>query len=279
MSGSKFKIIKLCEYVRMSRQNYYKARSQKTHKAADKQLIVELIKQERHVQSELGIRKLQKLLRPQFNTHNIKVGRDALFDIAREEKLLIKKRKRSSRTTDSRHRFKVYRNLLKDKDLTGPDQAWVCDITYVRLVSSFVYLSLITDAYSRKVVAFNVGENLEAIGCMKALKKAIKQLPEGAKPIHHSDRGSQYCCHDYINILKKNELLISMTEENHCYENSKAERLNGILKYEYHIKDTFKNLKDAKKAIKQAVYLYNNNRPHTALGYLFPSDVHEKKSA
>ena len=163
--------------------------------------------------------------------------------------------------------------------MTAPNQVWVCDITYIRVAKSFVYLALITDAYSRKIISYNIGENLEALGCMKALKKALKTLPKDVTPIHHSDRGSQYCCHDYVAILKKHKLAISMTEENHCYENSKAERVNGILKYEYHLRNTFNDMKTARKAIKQAIYLYNNCRPHLSLDYSFPNDVHEQKCA
>ena len=279
MKGDRFSVSLHCKYAKMSRQNFYKDRTHSVKKSTDKALVVELIKQERCIQSELGVRKLQKLLKSSFEVNDIKIGRDALFDLARDEKLLIKKKKKYCRTTDSRHRFQVYKNLLKDKVLTGSNQAWVCDITYVRVAKSFVYLSLITDAYSRKIIAYNVGENLEAIGCMKALRMALKDLPEGKNPIHHSDRGSQYCCHDYTDILKQRRIPISMTEENHCYENSKAERINGILKYEYHLRNTFKSLKDAKKAIKQAVYLYNNCRPHMSLDYSFPSDVHEQQCA
>lgn len=279
MNGNKFSVSVLCKHVKMSRQNFYKDRSHSVKKTTDKALVVELIKQERCVQPELGVRKLQKLLKPTLESNEVKLGRDALFDIAREEKLLIKKKRKYCRTTDSRHRFKVYKNLLKDKVLTEPNQAWVCDITYIRVAQSFVYLSLITDAYSRKIIAYNVGENLEAIGCIKALRNALKDLPKGKFPIHHSDRGSQYCCHDYIDILTRRELPISMTEENHCYENAKAERINGILKYEYCLRNTFKNVKDAKKAIKQAVYLYNNCRPHMSLDYSFPSDVHGQQCA
>ena len=279
MKGSQFSIKLLCKHVKMSRQNFYKDRTHSIKKITDKALVVELIKQERCIQSELGVRKLQKLLKSNFESSDIKIGRDALFELAREEKLLIKKKKKYCRTTDSRHRFKVYKNLIKDKLLTEPNQVWVCDITYVRVAKSFVYLALITDAFSRKIIAYNVGENLEAVGCMKALRSAIKDLPKGKYPIHHSDRGSQYCCHDYIEILKNRNLPVSMTEENHCYENSKAERVNGILKYEYHLRSTFNDLKDAKNAIKQAIYLYNNCRPHTALGYDFPSNVHDEQCA
>jgi putative transposase len=279
MNGVQFSISLLCSHVKMSRQNFYKDRTHSVKKSTDKALVVELIKQERCVQTEIGIRKLQKLLKSNFESNDIKIGRDALFELAREEKLLIKKKKKYCRTTDSRHGFKVYKNLIKDKVLTEPNQVWVCDITYVRVAKSFVYLALITDAFSRKIIAYNVGENLEAVGCMKALRSAIKNLPKGKYPIHHSDRGSQYCCHDYIEILKSRNLAVSMTEENHCYENSKAERINGILKYEYHLRNTFNDLKDAKKAIKQAIYLYNNCRPHTALAYDFPSKVHDEQCA
>ena len=279
MKENIFTVKELCQYLQMSRQNFYKDRSLSTKKEVDREVVIDLIKEQRCIQSELGIRKLQHLLKDDFKENSIKVGRDLLFDIAREEKLLIKKKKKYCRTTDSRHRFKVYRNLVKDEVLIEPNQVWVCDITYIRVAKSFVYLALITDAFSRKIIAYNVGENLEAVGCMKALRMAIKSLPKDKTPIHHSDRGSQYCCHDYIKILQSRNLPVSMTEENHCYENSKAERVNGILKYEYHLRNTFKNLKDAKSAIKQAIYLYNNCRPHMALDYAFPNDVHDEQCA
>jgi putative transposase len=279
MKENIFTVKELCQHLQMSRQNFYKDRSLSIKKEVDREIVIDLIKEQRCIQSELGIRKLQYLLTEDFKEHSIKVGRDLLFDIAREERLLIKKKKKYCRTTDSRHRFKVYKNLIKDKVLTEPNQVWVCDITYIRVAKSFVYLALITDAFSRKIIAYNVGENLEAVGCMKALRLAIKDLPQGKYPIHHSDRGSQYCCHDYIKILTSRDLPVSMTEENHCYENSKAERVNGILKYEYHLRNTFNDLGDARKAIKQAIYLYNNCRPHTALDYSFPSNVHDEQCA
>jgi len=277
--NSHFTVKQLCNHLHMSRQNFYKNKSLSTKKEVDRKLVIDLIKEQRCIQSELGIRKLQNMLADNFKENSIQIGRDRLFDIAREERLLIKRKRKYCRTTDSRHRFKVYKNLIKDKVLTAPNQVWVCDITYIRVAKSFVYLALITDAFSRKIIAYNVGESLEAVGCIKALKMALKSLPKGSYPIHHSDRGSQYCCHDYIEILTNRNLPVSMTEENHCYENSKAERVNGILKYEYHLRETFKNFKDAKKAIKQAIYLYNNCRPHTALEYSFPSVVHETQCA
>jgi transposase InsO family protein len=170
----------------------------------------------------------------------------------------------------------VFHNLIKDLELAAPNQVWVSDITYIRTGSSFIYVSLITDAYSRKIVGWNAGDTLEAIGCLNALQGALKELPGDCSPIHHSDRSCQYCCHAYVKALKKAGLKTSMTEQNHCYENALAERVNGILKDEYNLFARFTDKKQAIRAIKQALYLYNNKRPHLALDYQFPVQVHEK---
>lgn len=259
----------------MTRQNYYKQRKQRQRQAIDKALVLELVKRERRLQPALGGRKLMVLLEDELAIADALIGRDRFFKLLSENNLLIQRRRRFAKTTDSRHMFKVYKNLLKDLELTGPHQAYVSDITYIRTDSGFMYLALIMDAYSRKIVGFDSSNSLEAEGCLRALSMAIKALPAGFKPIHHSDRGSQYCCKAYVALLKKHGLEISMTEENHCYENSQAERLNGILKQEYYLGDGFSRKADAIAAIKQAVLLYNNRRPHVALGYQVPAVVHE----
>lgn len=151
---------------------------------------------------KLGIRKLYKLIKEELKNNQIDIGRDLLFSIAKKHSLLIKKKRCYKRTTYSRHGLRTYPNLLKSTDLSEPNQAWVSDITYIRTREGFVYLALITDRYSRKIVGYNVGDNLEAIGCMRALRMAFKQLPNIHSLIHHSDRGSQYCCYDYINMLR-----------------------------------------------------------------------------
>ena len=151
---------------------------------------------------------------------------------------------------------------------------WVGDLTYLRTQEGFLYLALLTDKSSHKIVGYHCGDTLEAMGCIRALEMALAGLPKGAKPIHHTDRGSQYCCHAYVERLKKRGLSISMTETNHTAENAMAERMNGILKGEYWLGIEFKNKKEAGRAVDHAVRMYNTRRPHRALGNQFPNVVH-----
>ena len=169
---------------------------------------------------------------------------------------------------------KLYKMLKPELEPTSPNQIWVSDITYVRLESSFVYLSLITDLHSRKIVGHYCSDSLESLGCVEALDRALADLPADRYPIHHSDRGCQYCCHEYIDRLIARGLPVSMTEDNHCYENATAERVNGILKQEYGLHMTFRNIEQARRAIAQAVCMYNNRRPHMSLQYRTPAEVH-----
>lgn len=233
-----------------------------------------MIQRERRLQPEIGCRKLHVLIQDELAQQGISIGRDRLFDLMRRHRLLIKPRRKARKTTNSRHHLTVYPNRLVEAVLTSPHQAWVSDLTYLRVGSGFRYLSLITDAYSRKIVGWHLHKNLEATGPLRAVEMALWQLPDGYKPIHHSDRGIQYCCHDYIDLLLDRGLTISMTEDNHCYENGMAERVNGILKHEYKIGDWFHSEEQARKATRQAIDLYNNRRPHMAIGYAIPGSCH-----
>ena len=258
----------------MSRQNYYKQRHYRRRREIDEELILSLVRRERAVQPRLGTRKLLHILRVELKSAGVSVGRDSFFSVLSRNSLLIKKRFRGCRTTDSRHRFRVYGNLLKDIVLTSPHQALVSDITYIRTDEGFMYLSLVMDAYSRAVVGYYCSDNLEAEGTLRSLSMALRGLPAGSKTIHHSDRGSQYCCGAYVEKLLRRGLRISMTEENHCYENSQAERLNGILKQEYGLGGRFRSKSDVRRAVREAVSLYNCRRPHQSLGYRCPMEVH-----
>lgn len=264
----------LCQAIGMSRQNFYKRRSMHQKKQIEEELILELVQSERAMQPMLGCRKVLSLIKAELDRANVSIGRDLFFGFMADHELLIKRRRRSVTTTNSRHRFRVYGNLLKDMELTGVHQVLVSDITYIRTAGGFVYLALVMDAFSRKIVGYDCSDSLEAEGCMRALSMAIEQLPADSNAIHHSDRGSQYCCYDYVETLHRAGLQVSMTEENHCYENAQAERLNGILKQEYGLGDTFKKKSYAYDAVRQAVELYNNRRPHQALGYKVPAQVH-----
>jgi putative transposase len=274
--NQKISIVILCEKTGMSRQNYYKGQSKRARLEVNGDLIEELARAERAVQPRLGGKKLHRLLKPELEKAGVRIGRDRFFEVLGGRGLLLEPLPKAPRTTNSRHSLPVFRNLLAGMELTGPNQAWVSDITYIRTDEGFLYLSLITDAWSRKIVGFHAGDTLETEGCLMALEKATKELEAGFFPVHHSDRGSQYCSHLYTGKLREYGLGISMTEEMHCYENAKAERVNGILKQEYFLGGCFRMKHQAIAAIDQAVWLYNTRRPHLALNYETPSTMHEK---
>lgn len=259
----------------MSRQNYYAARRLRRRREIDEELILELVKRERRLQPRLGGRKLLNLLSPDLHEAGVRIGRDRFFELLAVSDLLVVPKPGMPHTTNSRHSLPVFTNLLAGRALNGPNEAWVSDLTYIRTDEGFLYAALITDAYSRKIIGAHIGDSLEAEGCLFALEQALKALPEGKRPIHHSDRGCQYCCHEYVERLQSCGLMISMTEMMHCYENAQAERVNGILKQEYELDRRFRTKAQAKKAFEQAVWLYNHRRPHLKLNYRFPADVHE----
>jgi transposase InsO family protein len=260
----------------MSRQNLYKARRKRSRTAIDSALIEALVKAQRQMQPRLGGRKLYHLLQGELAAAQVEIGRDRFFEVLGGKGLLLEPLPRAPRTTDSRHCLPVFKNLLRDMELTGPNQAWVSDITYVRTDEGYLYLSLITDAWSRKIVGHHAGDTLETEGCLEALRRSLRDLPEGGRPVHHSDRGCQYCSHVYTDELRQAGLGVSMTEDLHCYENALAERVNGILKQEYYLAGGFRTKKQALKAIEEAVWLYNTRRPHTALKFQTPETAHRR---
>lgn len=233
-----------------------------------------MINEVRRYQPRIGGKKLYALLSAVLHKIDPGLGRDKFFDILRRRKLLVNRKKKYARTTDSYHYFRVYKNALKGKELTGPNQAWVSDITYLRKPKGFVYLFLTTDAYSRKIVGWSLSNSLSMEGAKAALKMALKQCPVTRDVIHHSDRGIQYCCKDYVKLLRKNKMIISMTEENHCYENAIAERVNGILKDEFLLDAVFTSDTVALKAVREAINTYNNLRPHWSLKLQTPQQMH-----
>lgn len=258
----------------MTRQNYYKCRRYRRSIQIDESFILSVVRRERAVQPRLGCRKLLHVLASEFGQGGVSIGRDRFFNLLSRNKLLIKRRSKCPRTTNSRHFFGVYGNLVKDFCLSGPSQVVVSDITYIRTDEGFMYLSLIMDAYSRAILGYDCSDSLEAEGALRSLSMAIKKLKNSSGVIHHSDRGIQYCCSRYVEKLKRWGFRISMTELNHCYENGKAERLNGILKEEYGLGDCFLSKTDARRAVSEAVKLYNFRRPHQKLGYRCPMEVH-----
>ncbi|WP_179022524.1 IS3 family transposase [Winogradskyella forsetii] len=258
----------------LKRDAYYKYKLRADKRLRLEQQIIEIVRKRRKSLPREGVRKLEKSLKDDFEKANLKVGRDTLFKVLRKYNMLTLRKKTSARTTNSYHRFYKYNNLIKDMEVTRPNQVWVSDITYIRTVKGFCYLALITDMYSRKIVGYDLSDSLELKGCVRALNKAIYQAKDIKQLIHHSDRGIQYCSNQYTQILKSKKIDISMTEENHCYENAIAERVNGILKDEFYLDQTFDNVAHAKRAAKNAINLYNEIRLHLSLDYKTPNMVY-----
>ncbi len=223
-----------------------------------------------------GTRKLYYLLAEEFKQEHIKVGRDKLFSILRDEQLLIIKKKRYTKTTNSKHWLHKYPNLVKDLPITRPEQIWVADITYISIEKGFVYLHLITDAYSKQIMGYCLSDNLAATSTIKALQMALQKRKYENQLIHHSDRGLQYCSAGYVSLLDKNSIDISMTQDGNPYDNAIAERVNGILKDEFALDDILPDFKHAQKQTDQAISLYNSQRPHLSCGMLTPNQMHSQ---
>ena len=223
----------------------------------------------------VGVRKLLYLLLPLLEEHNIKIGRDKLYNLLRQQGLLLRYRSRKPYTTNSGHPYKKYPNLIRDLILTRTEQLWVSDITYLRLTQGFCYLSIVTDAYSRKIVGHHVHPTLASEGAILALIIAINKLKRKQPLIHHSDRGVQYCCSEYVQLLEHCKIQISMTENGDPYENAIAERVNGILKGEFGLAKPFASIDQAIEATSQAIRAYNYKRPHASCNYLTPGAAHQ----
>jgi transposase InsO family protein len=261
----------------MSRQNYYARRRQRAVRAVDAELVLELVREERRIQPRLGARKLRHVLKGAMKEAGVALGRDRFFGLLRKEDLLVGPLPREwVNTTCSQHKLPVYPNLIRDLAVSGPNEVWVIDLTYIRTQEGFLFLALVTDKGSRKIVGYHCAENLEAGGCVRALRMALAGLPADARPIHHSDRGTQYCSHEYGDVLAERDLPISMTEKNHCAENALAERVNGILKGEYGLGIRLESKAQARRAVDQAVETYNERRPHTALLLRTPGEAHRQ---
>jgi len=242
-------------------------------------IILELVSEYRQEMPHLGTRKLHYLLQPDLKKHDITIGRDSLFDLLSDQGMLVRRRKRRVSTTNSRHRFRKYPNLIKDLLIDSSEQVWVSDITYIRLSHGFSYLSLLTDLHSRRIVGYHLGEDLSTKQSIKALNMAISQRIYTHNVIHHSDRGIQYCSNEYVSKLNKNMMGISMTQKSDPYENPVAERINGILKQEFGMGEIFRSHLQAAKAVEKAVQVYNSKRPHASCDYLTPDQAYGLQGA
>lgn len=224
----------------------------------------------------IGTRKLYYLLKDEFNSQGIKIGRDALFDYLRSESMLIKPKKNYTKTTNSKHWLYKYPNLMRDVQVTQPEQYLVSDITYIKSREKTHYLSLVTDAFSRKIMGYHLSDDMSTENVVEALKMAAKNRITSKPTIHHSDRGLQYCSQMYQNELAQQGIKPSMTDGYDCYQNALAERVNGILKQEFLIYKCNTG-KELQKLIKQSIHTYNNKRPHLSLNMKTPNFIHNKK--
>jgi len=260
----------------ISRQGYYQREKRITNRLEELGHVKQTVICERIKLPRLGTRKLYFMLKDNFNEKRIKIGRDGLFDFLRSEHLLIKPVKCYQKTTNSKHWLHKYPNLVKDKKTSRIEELWVSDITYIDTKERTGYLSLVTDAWSRKIVGFHLHHNLHTDGVSKALEMAVKSRTCKLPLIHHSDRGLQYCSEQYQKIHNKNGITCSMTDGYDCYQNALAERMNGIIKNEFLIVKP-DSLKQARQIITESINLYNNRRPHSALNYKTPQQVHKQK--
>ena len=268
-----FSLSDVSQCFNLQRDSYYKYVKRFKERKVVESKVIGLVNEVRISQPRVGTKKIHKDLIHPFQLANIKVGRDKLFDILRDNNMLVKRKKTGCKTTNSYHHFHKYNNLIKGLNITKKNQVWVSDITYIRTVKGFCYLALITDVYSRRIVGYDISDSLELAGCLRALKIALRTARPAAGLIHHSDRGAQYCSNMYVEELRKRMINISMTEENHCYENAIAERVNGILKDEFYLDQCFFSTMHARLAAKNAIEIYNNKRLHLSLGYKTPNMV------
>jgi transposase InsO family protein len=274
-------LARICRLFGITRQAYYQQGWCIESVSIQEELIIQEVLKIRQYHRAMGTRKLYEKLQSFMLEHQIKMGRDALFDVLQCHNLLVRRKKRRVYTTQSFHRYHKYPNLIKGFVPTAINQLWVSDITYWKIGEKFIYISFITDAYSHKIVGYYVSKTLETHGSLQALKMALSGLIE--KPTnrfklrHHSDRGVQYCSDEYVNLLQKNNIQISMTQSGDPLENALAERINGILKEEYLKFYDVENIEQASQYLKHAVHLYNNDRPHLSICLLTPSTIHQNK--
>ena len=257
-------------------QAYHKKIKYHLIKQVNEDLIMQQVLLIRKEQPRCGTRKLLIMLQPFLDKYHIAIGRDTFFELLAKYKLLVRKTKRSTHTTNSKHHFRRWPNLARDFTPLKAHELWVSDITYIPLKDRFAYLFLITDAYSRKIVGFYVSDDMKVSGAVVALKKALDQKPAETIVIHHSDRGIQYCSHEYVALLQKSNAMISMTQSGDPLENAIAERVNGILKTEL-ISSSYEDIDKASISIARAITIYNYKRRHSSLNYQTPEQVHQQK--
>jgi len=267
-----------CRLFGISRQGFYQKENRHHQRVLQLQQVKQMVVDQRREMPRLGGRKVHFLIKELLQDSHIKLGRDGLFDFLRSEHMLIKPRKNYTKTTWSKHWLRKHPNLLKEANLVRSEQVWVSDITYIPTKAGNTYLSLITDAYSRKIVGHHLSFDLRTEGVSNALRMAIKERKTRLPLIHHSDRGLQYCSAEYQQLLSDQNIQPSMTDGYDCYQNAMAERMNGILKDEF-LMTTYWDYYQLSQVITQSIQIYNTKRPHMKLSYRTPSFIHEKSLA
>ncbi len=275
---------KSCRLFGLTRDAFYKVEKRANMQCLQEALVLGEVCKIKEEQPKLGTEKIYSIIKPFLSEHGIKMGRDKLYDLLRAHQLLPKRKRRRPGTTQSRHKYFKYPNIVKDLEILRPNHAWKNDITYIRCGNGFNYLSLTTDAYSRKIIGWSLQPSLRAEGPIEALQMALKTIhkrgrhcwekKDGLSPlplIHHSDKGIQYCCREYVSLLEKNQIQISMATES--YENPIAERVNGILKEEL-LRPGYPTHELAKADIQKAINIYNEKRPHRSLNMMKPVEAH-----
>jgi putative transposase len=266
----------LCGLFGKTRPAYYDHLWRSQDQGLRDEIVLQHVLEIRESLPRVGTIKLHHMLKPALLAHQIDIGRDYLFDLMRDHNLDIRRRKRKAITTDSRHWMHKYMNLVKDLIIDRPEQVWVSDITYIRVSHQWAYLSLITDAYSRKIMGYAFRTDLSATGCTDALLMALRSRCYSRHLIHHSDRGSQYCSAAYTKILLEHDIAISMPENGDPYENAIAERANGIIKSEFNLEVMQTTFADALEKITKGIAAYNQLRPHISCDFLTPDEAHQK---
>ena len=271
-----YKVKWLYEVFGLSKQAYYKRIKNQQRIETEAEIIIKNhIKPIRKNMKSYGIRKLHLDIKDNLQADGIKMGRDAMFTFARRHQLLVRRRKRYFITTNSNHSFPRAKNLIKDLTPTHAEQVFVCDITYIKLDGRHAYLALVTDLYSKKIMGYKIDDNMKVGLVKEALSMAIKnRIYKHKEVIHHSDRGLQYCCPDYTEFAEAKGFVMSTTEKSDPYENAVAERINGIMKYEFGLIRTIPSLEVANKMLKQAVTIYNQQRRHCSLDMQTPQYAH-----
>lgn len=268
-------ITDISSHFGVSRQSYYYMKKMHSTKRKERVILKEKVLEVRKRQPRIGGRKLIYMLQSDFSKAGIKIGRDRFFDFLRGEYMLVRPKRRATRTTRRAARFRQYPNLIQEMKISKPEQVWVSDVTYIHHKGGTSFLHLTTDAYSKKIVGYKLSNNIRAITTLRSIEKALseRQYPK-RRLIHHSDRGFNYTAKEFTSFLKRNRIKISMTNKSDPYENSIAERVNGILKDEFSISSSTIYKEEIENVVAMSIKIYNEERPHMSCNYLTPEQAH-----